>query len=83
MKLTMSNNCDTGSSPSQYGELVDLSHFQDVVRCQFNCDSLLIVFFHITESFKISSLWGNIADYAWQGVKCQLMHHVREWIMIW
>lgn len=73
--LTISNNHDTGSFPRQHGELTDLSHFQGVRRCQLNCDSLLIAF-AITESFKVSSLQGNLTDYAWQDVTCQVMHHV-------
>lgn len=73
--LTISSNHVTGSFPRQHGELMDLSHFQGVGRCQLNCDSLLIAF-AVTDSFKVSSRWGNLMEDAWQDVKCQLKHHV-------
>lgn len=73
--LTISSNHVTGSFPRQHGELMDLSHFQGAGRCQLNCDSLLIAF-AVTESFKASSLWGNLKEDAWRDVKCQLKRHV-------
>lgn len=73
--LTISSNHVTGSFPRHCGELMDLSHFQGVGRCHPNYDSLLIAF-AVTESFKASSLWGNLMEDAWQDVKCQLKHHV-------